>query len=272
MANNSLKPFFTFYGGKWRAAPHYPAPMFDTIIEPFAGSAGYSMRYPDRNIVLIERDPQIAETWRYLMRVTPAEVLSLPDIGMDQTVGDLAVCEEARLLIGWWLKGGSRRPVHRPTGWMRKAAVPGYKNGGPKSWWGAGIRERIASQVEAIRHWTLAEGDYTGAPDVQATWFVDPPYDNAAGAHYFFGRDSIDYSALAEWCRGRSGQALVCEQVGATWLPFAPWRISRSSTNNGARVSREALWIGGCEPNDACATHGRCWTHSHWTDEEEVRT
>jgi hypothetical protein len=32
-----LRPFFSFYGGKWRIARHYPTPKYDIIIEPFAG-------------------------------------------------------------------------------------------------------------------------------------------------------------------------------------------------------------------------------------------
>jgi len=43
-----LRPFWRYYGGKWRAAPRYPAPRHDLIIEPFAGAAGYAMRYPDQ--------------------------------------------------------------------------------------------------------------------------------------------------------------------------------------------------------------------------------
>ena len=242
---SSLKPFFTFYGGKWRAAPHYPAPVHDTIVEPFAGSAGYALRYPDRNVVLVERDPVIAATWRYLLQVTPAEILALPDIGMDQTVEDLDVCEEARLLIGWWLKGGARRPNRRATGWMIKSTLPGYKNGGAASWWGANIRERVASQLQHIRHWTLIEGNYVEAPSRAATWFIDPPYNNAAGAHYVFGRHQLDYPKVAEWCRARRGQVLVCEQIGATWLPFTPFRVIRTATNCGARVSQEAIWTRG---------------------------
>jgi hypothetical protein len=26
-----------------------------------------------------------------------------------------------------------------------------------------------------------------------------------------------------------------------------------------------------CSPPDACATHGRCWTHSEWSLDQEVR-
>jgi len=247
---NSLKPFFTFYGGKWRAAPHYPAPMFDTIIEPFAGSAGYSMRYPDRDVVLVERDPLIAATWRYLLRVSPAEILALPDIRMDQTVDDLPVCEEARLLIGWWLNGGSSQPKKRPGAWMRRIVEnggEGWVTGKKQLSWGQRVRERIASQVDAIRHWTLLEGDYEQAPAVEATWFVDPPY-QGAGKHYRFSE--IDYGRLAQWCSAFwQGQVIVCENVGATWLPFRPWRdIKASDAKHGGKVSREALWTRGCDP------------------------
>lgn len=73
-----LRPFWRYYGGKWRAAPRYPQPRYDTIIEPFAGSAGYSLRYPERRVILVEKYTVIAEMWRYLIAVTPAEVLRIP--------------------------------------------------------------------------------------------------------------------------------------------------------------------------------------------------
>jgi hypothetical protein len=66
-------------------------------VEPFAGSAGYSLRYPSHNVVLVERDPLIAATWRYLLRVSAAEILALPDIRMDQTVADMPWCEECNI-------------------------------------------------------------------------------------------------------------------------------------------------------------------------------
>lgn len=239
-----LKPFFTFYGGKWRAAPHYPKPDYDTIIEPFCGSAGYSMRYPDRKIILVEKDPVIAATWKYLIRVTPEEILGLPDIQMDQTVNDLDVCEEARYLIGWWLCGGTRRPEISPSSWMRRCknhGGEGWASGGSQLWWSAKVRQRIASQIKHIRHWTLIEGTYTDAPDIEATWFIDPPYFEA-GRQYAHGASGIDYDHLGQWCRERQGQVMVCENVGADWLPFEHFRDIKAHTKRGGRVSREAIW------------------------------
>lgn len=43
-----LRPFFTYFGAKWRAAPHYPPPTHPTVIEPFAGAAGYALRHHTR--------------------------------------------------------------------------------------------------------------------------------------------------------------------------------------------------------------------------------
>ena len=238
-----LRPFWAYYGGKWRAAPLYPKPLFDTIIEPFAGAAGYSLRYPDRKVVLVEKNPKVAATWRYLLRVSAAEVRALPDLGADQTVNDLAIVEEARLLIGWWINKGTAAPRIRASSNMRRAVAGLEPCDPPSSWWGPQIRERIAWQVDRIRHWRLIEGDYTDAPDVDATWFIDPPY-IGAGKHY--PTQPADFGALGTWCQTRRGQVMVCENVGAMWLPFQPFiTIRANASKNGGKVSHEALWTNG---------------------------
>ena len=71
-----MKPFFQFYGGKWRAAKYYPAPKYDTIIEPFAGSAGYSLRYYKKRVILVDINPTIVTLWKYLISATPTDILS----------------------------------------------------------------------------------------------------------------------------------------------------------------------------------------------------
>lgn len=45
----TLHPFFPYYGSKWSLGPLYPAPRHDRIIEPFAGSACYSLHHPERD-------------------------------------------------------------------------------------------------------------------------------------------------------------------------------------------------------------------------------
>ncbi len=239
----SLRPFFTFYGGKWRAAPRYPAPQHRTIVEPFAGSAGYSLRYADRRVILVDRDPIIAATWRYLIGVTSKEILSLPDIEVGQTVDDLNVCQEARLLIGWWLNPGCSSPCKRAGAWMR-----GGTHAHRVCFWGPLVRQRIAEQVPHIRHWRIFEDDYEDAPDIEATWFVDPPY-RGAGKHYRVGHNVLNYEALGLWCYTRRGQVIVCEQESARWLPFRSFGACRSNkANSGRTTSAEAIWTNEAAP------------------------
>jgi len=88
-----------------------------------------------------------------------------------------------------------------------------------------------------IRHWQVIEGDYTVAPDWQAHWFVDPPYQRAG--HKYKGKTPgpAEYAAIAEWCRNRPGFVQVCENDDATWLPFKPF----VSVRGMKKTSMEAL-------------------------------
>lgn len=214
----ALRPFWRFYGGKWRIAPRYPAPQYSTIVEPFAGAAGYSLRYPNRDVVLVERDPVIAGIWRWLIQdATPGDVRAVPDVPEGGTVDDIDAPQAARDLVGFWCNDATVRPSKRPSAWKREA-------GGT---WGTTGRERVASQLLRIKHWTVIEGEYENAPPVEATWFIDPPYSTKAGSYYVYQPQSFD--ALADWCVKRRGQVMVCEQEGAAWLPFKSFHAAHSA-------------------------------------------
>jgi site-specific DNA-adenine methylase len=238
-----LLPFFTFYGGKFRAAPRYPAPQHWRIIEPFAGSAGYSIRHPGASVWINDIDPVVTGTWLYLVSVSAEEILQLPDLEPGQTTDDLGhLPQEARWLIGWWLNKGSATPKKRASTFMLK-----HPAGAP--YWGAGIRERIARQLPQIRHWTVTEKDYRDLPDTEATWFIDPPY-SAGGQHYRHGHRGVDYGALAEWTLARQGQIVACEADTASWLPFQP--LMAIDGNEGRqkknRAQMEVLFTRSWEP------------------------
>jgi hypothetical protein len=237
--DSQLRPFFGYYGGKWRdSLKFYPVPEYRTIVEPFAGSAGYALRYPDRNIILCEIDPVLSAVWEYLIRVTAKEILAIPDLAPLGSVDDLRVPQEAKWLVGFWLNRGTASPRKGPSKWMRDGIRPG-------SFWGARVRQTIASQVEYIRHWQIHNCDYSKCPSPnQATWFVDPPYETA-GKHYRFGSEQIDYSALGIWCRSRLGQVIVCENQGATWLPFRD--LADVKTTRADRRSKEVIWLNSFE-------------------------
>lgn len=231
-----VRPFWNYYGGKWRAAPRYPAPAHDTIVEPFAGAAGYSLRYHARRVVLVERYAVIAEVWRYLIAVRSAEVRAIPAV---DRVDDLPswVPQGARDLVGFNLNSGTASPRRRLSSGLARLRTLGRKLAG----WSAERRDMIASQVDHIRHWRVIEGDYSEAPDMAATWFIDPPY-QLAGSHYVHGPAGIDFAHLAEWCRSRRGQTVVCEAQGATWIPFTPFERAKSWGGGSSATSAEAVW------------------------------
>lgn len=231
-----LRPFFSYYGGKWRAYRRYPEPAYGTIVEPFAGSAGYATRYPDRQVDLYDADEAVAGVWEYLIATPEAEIRRLP-LDFDH-VDELAnIPQEARWLIGFWLNHGAAAPCKSPSAWMRAGKHA-------TSFWGEAIRERIASQVPRIRHWTITHGQFDKAPNDPATWFVDPPYETPAGRHY--RHSDVDYEALGFWCEDRIGQVIVCEQQGATWLPFEDIGATKSTLGQ----SREVVWLSDCETAD----------------------
>jgi len=175
-----------------------------------------------------------ASTTRPSMTLVPGR--ALPLLGPDDDVRDLALPQEARWLIGWWLNKGMTAPCNRPSRWMREP-LPGRL----ETYWGAGIRERIASQVDAIRHWRIYHTSYANAPNGEATWFIDPPYANRAGARYAY--KDIDYNHLASWCRERLGQVIVCENDGADWLPFDHFHDAKATAGRGrTKISKEVVW------------------------------
>src|ERR1700677_4867140 len=105
----TLRPFFTYYGGKYRIGPKYPKPLHDTIIEPFAGSAGYSLRHPEKQVILYDMNPRIVATWQYLLKTTEKDIYSLPEI-FDDLREVKNINQEAKWLIGWWCNKGSCEP------------------------------------------------------------------------------------------------------------------------------------------------------------------
>jgi hypothetical protein len=205
--------FWFYFGSKYRAARDYGPPQREHVIEPLAGAAGYSCYWEPQRVTLIDKDPLIVALWRYLQRVSAAEIMAIPT-EIDHVDELPAKCgEEARWLVGFWLKIGQARPAKQRSRWANER----YER-----FWSQSVRRRIASQVGRIRHWTVIEGSWEQAPDVKAHWHVDPPY-QTTGQRYRY--NDIDRAALANWCRSRKGFVQVCESIDADWLPFEPLSV-----------------------------------------------
>ena len=202
---------FSYYGSKSKIIGKYPEPTHNLVIEPFAGSAQYALRYYERKVVLVEKYDKIFRVWKYLQQAQPKDVTGLPDVSastrLEEIDGFSQLELEEKWLIGLCSNQGSASPknVSRArNGWNRQ-------------------KHKIASNLHKIRHWDIRLGSYETIENTEATWFIDPPY-QIQGKWYTKGckNKDIDYLHLSEWCRSRDGQVIVCENKGADWLDFKP--------------------------------------------------
>lgn len=221
---------FAYFGAKHRLARKYPPPLHDTVIEPFAGSAAYSVHHMPCRIILIERDPAIAQLWRDVLAVTPARLRETDRALLENRTRDpFLMFIAGGAGVNRWIAGED----YAVTPWMH-------------SHW-PGIRRRIATVARHADRFTIIEGDYTEAPDIAATWFIDPPYEplsTMAGDVYRHGADDLDYTELGDWCRSRRGQVIVCEQHPASWLPFRPLAQQRNNFAGATSLTNrtEVVW------------------------------
>lgn len=227
-----MRPFFPYYGAKWNTARYYPPPAYTHVIEPFAGSASYSLFYDVPKVTLFDLDPIVIGVWEYLIRVSPSEVLHLPELPeVGDSTDNYALPQEAKWLIGFWLNRGSAQPKKSRTAYSARTDKRQLN-------WGARAKQRIARQLPMIQkdyNWRVAKRPFWEAPDIRATWFIDPPYGDK-GRHYRFSTTCVDYHRLAQWSRARLGQIIVCENVGATWLPFVALGSFKSTRGRSAEA------------------------------------
>jgi hypothetical protein len=211
---------FSYYGSKSKIVKYYPAPAHDKIIEPFAGSARYSLLYWDTPRVLIsDKFIKVVKVWEYLINSSEKDILGLPNVGYKEKIPD-SLSDPEKWLIGYCIARGGKRPCtmgHRFNDWEND-------------------KKRIAKNLYKIRHWQIKHSDYKDLENEEATWFIDPPYQvkGITYSHY----KTIDFNFLANWCKTRNGQVIVCENAGADWLDFKPMLKFTGMVN----TNTEAIW------------------------------
>jgi hypothetical protein len=233
-------PLFKWFGSKWLSSSRLPVPHSETIFEPFAGGAGYSLRYCRRNVFLTEKDPHIALLWRWLIReAKPSDILDIP-IGTPKgtDIHSLGLDWGQELLLKSWQRTNNVGNCWTISPWGN---LPGQ--------WTANTRARIADEIMEIKHWKFLGGDGFGlltSVREPATCLVDPPYER----NYSYKQPPINYAYLAKLCRELPGQVIACEaadpKTGAepTWLPFSHFgdRVTSRRKVGEHHHSRELIW------------------------------
>lgn len=237
----AVNPVMKYFGGKFRLAKRLPAPKHDVVVEPFAGGAGYSLYYGVRKAILIEKNEKVAAVWDYLIRASPEEILALPLLSIGQPIDELDICQEAKWLLGFNVALAASPQLRLPN---RKTFVFDPL-GGDSVLWGAARRHKISQTSMYIKDWKIIHGTYRDAPDIKATWLIDPPYAGKAGAHYKYGPKTLDYTDLADFCRTRNGLTIVCEGAEhGNWLPFEQYALAHgTSCMLNAGKTKEFVWV-----------------------------
>lgn len=230
---------FSYYGGKSKLAHIYPPPSTDIVIEPFAGSAAYAFRYWEREVWINDADPQTFAIWQFLTshnagdtieRLVPSSVQAgfrVTDLIPDDAHPGLVGLLQAEANQGTQGTGPGRNVITD-----RGAAI-----------WTRRLKRKLLDVVvPRVKHWAVTNDHYREMPDLVATWFVDPPYANAAGARY--RTHDVDFNELADWCQDRVGLVIVCENEGATWLPFQVVSDRRGfKSDHQKSTAREVMWV-----------------------------
>ena len=220
---------WSYYGAKTNIVNWYPKPRHNKIIEPFAGSARYSLKWFENDIILVDKYETIINLWKWLQKCSVGDIRKLPHfIKPGQSLDEFTFdCEEAKSLMGFIVGYGMERPL-KTASVKRMTERPNHVNYS---------LNRIENNLFKIKHWNIELGEYNEIKNQKATWFIDPPY-QFGGHSYVHNNKKIDFKYLGDWCKFRTGQVIVCENMKADWMDFKPMVQHRGSKGN----QKEAIW------------------------------
>ena len=131
-------PLFKWFGSKWLSSRLYPPPEHDIIFEPFAGSAGYSLRHNEKKVVIWEANPNVNALWDWLIKhATTADVLEIPiNLPEGTDISGLGLSLGQALLLKHWQRTNNVGNCWTVSPWGNK---PGQ--------WTANTRARVADEL-----------------------------------------------------------------------------------------------------------------------------
>jgi len=170
-----------YYGGKYLLAPLYPKPKHDLIIEPFAGTAQYSLIHFENEIVLVDKWDVIIRIWKWLQNCSQKDILGLPRLKQGERLSSLNLSEEEKLFMGFII-GQGQAPRDKASV-MTTTYRPNRQDY---------TLRKAANQLFKIKHWKFILGSYECLENTEATWFIDPPYQHGGHVYVMTG-NRLDY-------------------------------------------------------------------------------
>jgi site-specific DNA-adenine methylase len=214
---------WNYYGSKSKLVDYYPRAVFNKIIEPFAGSARYSLKYFDRDIIVVDKYEAVINLWKWLQQCSKDDILKLPQLKKGDKISDFNLTEEEKTFLGFMAGVACLAPRNTVSNFAAIQFSRGNK------------LKKVANNLFKIKHWKFIHGCYTEINNQEATWFIDPPYQVGGQAYKY---NTIDYKHLSEWAKERSGQVIVCENTKACWLDFVPLKNLHGAMSD----TTEAIW------------------------------
>lgn len=215
---------WSYYGSKSKIVDLYPPPKYNKIIEPFAGTGRYSLKYWENDILLIDKADIIINIWHYLQSCSKKDILKLPILKPGVDIRTVNLEEHEVNFMRFFIGQGMGEPiwkVTKRTSEKRQIA----------------LRNKIANNLYKIKHWKILKDDYKNINNEEAVWFIDPPY-QFGGHKYIESNKNIDFKNLAAWSKSRLGQVIVCENNKASWMDFKPM----VKINGSHAKSIECIW------------------------------
>jgi len=222
------KYMFSYYGSKSKLVNYYPKPTKDLIIEPFAGSARYALKYWEKDVIINEKYKTVFDVWIWLQKCNENDILKLPTPKPKEDIRDYNLSKEEVSFMGFIINRGSVSPKNK---------VGNFSDGLPNT------LKRVASNLKKIKHWDIRLGCYTEIENKDATWFIDPPYQFGGN---LYKENNIDFKHLKKWCNSRVGEVIVCENTKADWIELQPLKKIQGARNTN---TTEAVFLKGWKKN-----------------------
>lgn len=256
----SLSSFLRYPGAKWALAPwilrHFPEPhVYDTYIEPFAGSAAcfFSMDVLPRHVILNDLSHEITTLFRVLRNNAHdlAQAIEMTPWSREEyerssePVSD-EVEQARRFVVRCWQAHGSR--MHGNSGWSRGG--PGAKS--PVGLWLAlparltAVARRLKyAEIESRPALRLLQDPTYAAPRV--LWYIDPPYllSTRRDRYYQYEMTNADHYDLLEVVDAHPGYIVLSGYAHPLYDErLAHWhRVTTHATVQSGRRKQEVLWL-----------------------------
>lgn len=212
-----------------------------------------------KKVLGYDSDEELISVWRWIRNASPEELLKTPQPSIEgEDIRELCSAAGYPHAAAVWIRMNQR--VGRNTNWgasiwgspvlryedflkkgIEQERVIGWLNNGM---WGEQFKIRTLAHRFKWETWKFFARDYRDIPNIEATWFIDPPYQHQGKIYQGGSSEDIDYQELADWCKSRKGQVIVCEDSQADWLPFEDFgrNTTRTQAKKPGARHREVIW------------------------------